>query len=357
MSFIAYLDLLGVREMAEFDFNRYYESMIELQSVALLVLSGESTPDDISIKYFSDCLFVESNEIRSIVLYMDKLRKLMFAKKIFLKASITDGKLLSNVNEEDIDNEISDLKGRYSNYHLPALDSAASVIKGVNVLKQSLGRRAEGIGFLSPDICRAVGMEHSFKGVGVSVDFKLEPEKQIPELIVESFCYVEGSIIPYIDLKISKDKLKKTMVDILFETVSVANIGSSYVGSKYISLLATYVNSEDYDLDLNEIGNTYSTGSPLINAFITLRSSSPKLFSQLKGLSYIYLLIINNFYGVERYDEAAKLVAKFSKMGSIISRFEGKFDSIPDCIISKRHRVRLKSDYYNSQLPKSAKAS
>lgn len=347
-NYIAYLDLLGVKDLAKFYFHRYYKALISLQINILKNLSIPEYKDKINIKFFSDCLFAESSDLKCLIEYIKSIRDTAISNKYYFKASISEGYLLSSSDADSTERIIQNLTALP---HDTSHDEIRRNYTEIRALLDSLGKAAEGVAFLSPDVCAVYEKENTFKGVGVFVDYDLvEKNKKFKELFVPSF-YIPNintqKPILYYDLKFDNKKMSKLELNSIFQDITMATLGAKAIGVKYISLLATYVNSTSYDFSIVNKDDKF-TSSVIIDLFANLKKTHPKLFTNLIGLHYIYLLILNNTYAAQKYDEATALVDRFRKASSIISRFEGKFDTIPNEVMHVRYIQNLKKDYHMS---------
>lgn len=150
MRFIAYMDLLGVKSIAAYSPNEYYQTIEIYQNIMseyILNLPNQLLTD---VYMFSDCAYLESEVLPDLIFLLRKIREELMLRGIFFNAVVTQGAL-----------------------------NAKSKIEN-NVLNS--------IRFLSRDTVEVYNKQVSFTGVGISVDQKLINEPNIADYIVKS-CY------------------------------------------------------------------------------------------------------------------------------------------------------------------------
>lgn len=150
MAYIAYMDLLGVKSVAAYSPEEYYQTIEIYQNIMSEHILNLPDQHLKSVYMFSDCAYLESEVLSNLIILLQKIREELMLRKIFFNAAVTQGTL--------------DAKSKIEN----------------NVLNS--------IRFLSRDTIDVYNMQASFTGVGISVDQKLINIPNIASSLVKS-CY------------------------------------------------------------------------------------------------------------------------------------------------------------------------
>lgn len=360
-SYIAFLDLLGVKDIAKFHFEKYYKAMVNFQKNILMNLESEEHYKYIKIKYFSDCFFAESDDICKLINYLMQVRTTAMSQEHYFKAAITYGKLLPH-SEKSVDTAINNIESRNA---LPLDVNKATILLDHEEISSRITRLSdsvEGVAFLSPDVCRVFELENTFKGVGILVDDTLVADikdsgnKKLMAKFVESY-YVtnakKNSITGYFDIKIEQENISFAHISQILKTITMALIGSKSVGTKYLSLIATLINSENYDLSIDEhISGGLDVTSGLIKTLLSLKKDHSNIYKNMAGTQYLYISILNNLYNNNKINDADIFIEHLIRTKSPLSKFEGSFDSIPTPVMSRKNISLLKKSYYAAIIKK-----
>lgn len=92
MGYIAYLDLLGTKDLSTHDADAYRDS-IKVFSECL----ERSLADGCEAYAFSDCAYLESKSLTQIISTLDILRSELLMQQRFLTAAVTSGTLGASV--------------------------------------------------------------------------------------------------------------------------------------------------------------------------------------------------------------------------------------------------------------------
>lgn len=235
MRFIAYMDLLGVKSIAAYSPNEYYQTIEIYQNImseCILNLPNQLLTD---VYMFSDCAYLESEVLPDLIFLLRKIREELMLRGIFFNAVVTQGAL-----------------------------NAKSKIEN-NVLNS--------IRFLSRDTVEVYNKQVSFTGVGISVDQKLINEPNIADYIVKSCYNVFTSddkdkykvFVEYFDVKYSTDN-KITLGFIIkrfIETFCLDSRAARY----YLSGIVTIMRSMSLD-ELNKCSGLVFSESILEHSYI-----------------------------------------------------------------------------------------
>lgn len=94
-NYIAFLDLLGIKSIALFDYKSYFDCVKEFQSAleACLKNNIEKTRETVDVYVFSDCAYFESSQFDSLCSLLRNLRFQLLTKGVFFNAAVTTGTL------------------------------------------------------------------------------------------------------------------------------------------------------------------------------------------------------------------------------------------------------------------------
>ncbi|MDQ7833176.1 MAG: hypothetical protein RDU30_15710 [Desulfovibrionaceae bacterium] len=338
-SYIAYFDQLGVRDNARTNINDYYNGMIKFQKNILEKLTYKGFKSKIKLKHFSDCFFAESTDLKTLIDYMTEVRSTSISQGLYFKSAITSGKLLSVSASDDADSDKRAISAstRFLTGITP--DTIERDFGELRDLKIRTKEDAEGILFLSPNVCLAVVLEDKFKGVGFSLDPGILQDARSKKLdVISSFYFdpVKRATSIHYDIKFTPDNLSEPSITNLLNNVLAVSIRSKKIALKYLSILASLINSEDYThkFTTDQADSGYS---PLINAIISMKTTRPRLYKNLPYIDLLFIKILDNYYTQNNPAAAEEYAMTIKKRFSIFSKYEGNFDSIPEYILQKQH--------------------
>lgn len=149
-NYIAFLDLLGIKSIAQFDYESYFDCVMEFQNAleACLKNNIQKKRSTVDVYVFSDCAYFESSQFDSLCLLLRNLRFQLLTKGVFFNAAVTTGTL-----------------GH----------------KFVNSYSMS------GSVFENKDTVRVCTMQNSFSGAGIKIDDDVASKNE-DETIVSCFC-------------------------------------------------------------------------------------------------------------------------------------------------------------------------
>lgn len=94
-SYIDFMDLLGIKSIASFDYESYFNCVIEFQRCLSRCIENNNDRQRkcIEVHIFSDCAYLESKDFRSLCSFLRNLRFQLLLQGIFFNAAITEGSL------------------------------------------------------------------------------------------------------------------------------------------------------------------------------------------------------------------------------------------------------------------------
>ena len=186
MSYIAYLDLLGIKDLAISLHKKYNLLIKEFQEI---IRNGVNNifGEEKQLVVFSDCLYLENNNLDKILKFLQEIREKLFAKQLFFNCAIIEGTLGINAVSKD-------------NFTSIYLESA--------------------------DIVKVFSAQSRFTGIGINVDLKNAKNK----LLFKSVYCVEYN---------NNDDMKfKEYIDIKYKNITMETI---------VCLLQNYVKTLTYN--------------------------------------------------------------------------------------------------------------
>ena len=210
-NYIAYLDLLGIKSIANFDYESYFRCVAQFQNTLLDCQTAniQKLRNKVHTYIFSDCAYLESDDFDSICIFLRNLRYQLIDKGIFFNAAVTSGTL----GQQSIDK---------------------------NNLIGNL--------FHCKDTVKVNTMQSSFSGVGIRIDDAIARDKMKnngKELILSCFSIWNEEkksfmqFVPFFDLKYKSDPL------MIFYSVLKNFIRTAYLDKRasryYFSAMKTCV--------------------------------------------------------------------------------------------------------------------
>lgn len=298
--YISFLDLLGIKEMSKYNSLEYFYAMEKfrnkiIKSAKYFISNNKNTFS--KVHFFSDCCFIQSNDLERILKFLAHLRKelLQDDDKLFFSASVTTGKLdavvLGGESDENLDENIKEM-----------------------IAKNEVSSYLSGTIFQSVDISKVYLQQTDFKGTGVYVDetclevwrksFRSEEsfQKKYSEFISQSFYFPSintNTIKAYSDIKILKDENRDYYFNNLIEKYYTSNAKNKKHGRFYLSFLANWVSSSSYsqiEYD-NEFDSLKEDTVPMVLKKLTTRNNVINEIKRTAHLfEYIYFFILKNIY-------------------------------------------------------------
>lgn len=252
-NYIAFFDLLGIKAIASYNSELYFENVNSFQC-ALRECSIKLKGSKYQIRAFSDCAYVECDDIARLFDYLTVLREILFLKEIFFNAAITKGTLNS-----------------------PQPNDSNDIVC---------------ISFNSPETVKVYSMQNAFSGVGVYIDpniySALDEKIKLDYITKSAYCVYDKDELynryeSYYDLKyndITPNLIKFLLMNYI-KTIALNKKASRY----YLSAILTCIKQLSY-ADLTQ---------QYLDLFlnIDLLSTNRIIFYDLLP---IHLMLINRLY-------------------------------------------------------------
>ena len=358
MRFIAFIDLVGTKDIAYFDPEEYFKAAHSFQT-SILQVSIKYENQGIMAYCFSDCAFIESENLIPLIEFIQELRNWLYWEGYYFKGAISTGTLGAIDGSEDF-NEIERNHGK----------EIARMYRTKSALFTKAKNVCRGTFFLSSDVSFVYSLQDTLKGIGVITEPKtielLPPESQ-EKYFVKSF-YVPDikKKIPvhFYDIRLT-DKITQVLakddrpyefpssLTLLFEKYDTSNRNSSINGRYYLSVLATWLASTSYQNIRIENG-FLKDGPSIFKAFWQYGKdinglNFSKLFKAPPCFDYLYLFLLNCLYTSRRTTDntTGSVLKRFASNSILISKYQGRFKEIPDVILSRFAKSCFQRDYNN----------
>lgn len=311
MSYIAFLDLLGTKNLSTDDATSYSKSI----SIFTNCLQ-RSLVEGCEAYAFSDCAYLEASTLSQIVSTLYTLRAELLMQQRFFVAAVACGTL------------------------------NASVVDKKNLYCQN---------FSGADISRVYVAQNVLKGIGISIDSTIISKQKrkghkIPRtdcFWIKSFFVADidkiSEITTFFDLQISQDENDLTAyLDYTLREYRKANIKSKRYVRYYISLLINILSAAT--LNPPEDENLFS--SPLLCRIYNICKNDVYFGSNAPGFSYIFLYLLDRLYTEnERSDFTKDFLKKILSL-NIVNCYISDFSKIPTGLVSRSALNALAEDYY-----------
>jgi hypothetical protein len=287
--YIAYFDLLGTSDLSRYEPLTYITSLGEFKTH---VTSEAKYLTDGSVHYFSDCAFVECNDLAELISYMQRVRGSLFDGGYYLTAAIAPGALK------------------------PKHKSSGRVA----------GTYFEG------DVVEVYGLQSNLKGIGVRVHPKLVDSVRDLRQAVDT-CH----------LPLTTGRQGECFVDLKYDVVPrhepfrlflrnffKVNTRSRRLGRYYISALISWINSSRFDTV--ELPTEEGDNRSLV-LDVLLNGTFERNFGDLVGIEYIYFALLDKIFRDDTTAELREFAQKYvaQRRTKLVARVE----HVPPCIFSR----------------------
>lgn len=312
MSYIAYLDLLGTKDLSTHDADAYRDSIDDFSNCLRQCLS-----DGCKAYAFSDCAYLESQSLAQIISTLYILRADLLMKQRFMTAAVTSGTLGASVSSPN--------------------DSLYCQ------------------NFSGAEISRVYVAQSSLKGIGISIDPALinlrNPTQhtfpQTDRSWIHNFYVADlnklSELTPFYDLQISpKEGELSAYLDHTLREYRKANIKSKRYGRYYISLLINILSAASLRQPISD--EPFS--SPLLCRIYNVCRHDAYFSENAPGFSYIFLYLLDRLYAEnERSDFTKDFLEKILSL-NIVNPYISNFSKIPTGLMSQYALDQLAEDYY-----------
>lgn len=336
-SYIAYLDVLGTKNSSENeDFDEYIKLITCFQNS--LVRSSHLLDDRGKVYFFSDCAYIESNDISSLVNMLGSVRQTLFDDEIFVRGALVRGKL-GALNGDDIE----DCEQRYA-------DDGELLNKmrvSLNFFKQSKDNtKIKGTLFFCKDVARVYSFESQLKGAAFYVDSDIR--KETKEIVKSGYIsnIQKNSYCSFYDIKYDALSISNTFIEKVFRYYALSNTSDIKYGRYYLTILISCVNSINLsNTKYNEQSREFIDTPDLFYQILNLKKTHKILYNNAKGLEYLYFALIDKFYtDVKDVMLRRYFLSEIFLNYKFLSKYQNKISQLPKELISTRTKKSLLED-------------
>ena len=394
MNYIAIIDLLGIKELAQYEPLKYFNAMRNfLNSIveSSNMLKGEKKKEPkFEIYFFSDCAYLQSSNLIILLEFIRNVRVCLFGASEdnhYMTGAITTG----NLKAVSINSYLNELNKKL---HLSIIDSIDSeqfkfIHESIKSPDFSNNLNFNGTIFQSEDVSRVYSMQNELKGIGIRIDRqaidnfidtnKTQADK-LQSYLSKSFYLVDidsKTMISFTDLALdqtergyfgefhvvdsdsdtsNKTQEKKKIHSFLDRYLS-ANTKTEKFGRYYLTYLANWINSENfsqlefiYDDEKKQYichSHDNSIISDILNVFILEEDPAiTELKTKANGFDFLYFALINKLYESNLVDDTLfRLMYKIVNSNPRLNKYFNKIKIIPDDIISSKNKDKLIKTY------------
>lgn len=328
MSYISFLDLLGTKDLSLNDKDKYFEvTTIFGRNLQKCIMP------ECKIYCFSDCAYLESEELKQIIDSLVQLREVLLLKKIFFNAAICEGCL----GADEFKGEQSNLKGfLFQNTSVSKVYSLHSMFKGIGIL-------------IDEDLVKEINGRNN--GNKLIKQYSIN-NYYIPDIdfISNVQCFYDIMLFETVDSDYDSSDL--TTIDKYWEFCMdqyiQSNIKSKRYGRYYLPLLINILSSLPL---INDVFSKDERGFyceyKIIDFLLNLKEKNEYFLNNIVGIEYIYFYLINKIYIDNNYKtsfqtkEFIKCILKLH----VIDSFIDNFTHLPNKFFSNESKKCLLEDY------------
>lgn len=375
-NYIAYLDLLGIKDLAKYSSEKYFSAMEDFRNHLIQttsIFNEKGFSENSEIFFFSDSAFIETDDIVTLFNYLISLRKSLNRNQLFFTAAITIGNLNAfnfcgqNLSKSGLNESTKRLLKNKERY-LKGTIFQSKEISDVYVLQNNL----KGIGVYINDtvfikwktdirneILNKLSQKNAQKKNQDSLNNNLEDlinnefQKSTNNYVTKSFYFPSintKTAYEYYDLKLTASEQDISFYEIIIERYHNSNVKNKKYGRFYLSHIANWISSTDFSTIINTNDNSFNLeNAPLI--FKKLVLNEDFLIKELKNTAhcfeYLYFFLLNHFYFY--FDNYNFIIAK--SIESInhnlrCKKYLTKIDELPNCVLSLANKERFINDYH-----------
>lgn len=345
--YIAYIDVLGTKNYSENDnFDAYINLIINFQD-SLIKASKELNRVG-RIYFFSDCAYIESENLNSIVKTLILIRDTLFDNDIFIRGALTKGELgaLNNFQLDD-----KEYISQYDNSeYRQRMQNSISLFKQQKSLSTVIGTL-----FFSRDISIAYRNEAATKGTAICVDKCLEQDFKAFKSINDDVSYVKSGYIPdlkkntyisFYDLKYDPELITDAYVEKVLMHYTLSNTADVKYGRYYLTMLISCVNSSDFSrtkYDRTEM--RYIDSPQILEQILQLKKKHSLLYRNAKGLEYLYFSLIDKFYtDVKNSSLRLHLLKDVFSNQKFMTKYQNRISQLPSELLSSSNKNDILKD-------------
>lgn len=339
-SYVAYIDLLGIKDMAKYSVEAYYTA-IELFVHELnecTCIFDKKDYGNSYVCYFSDCAFIQCENIYALFEYMRCLRYGLIHNNYSLMFTAAIGVSSSNENTS------KDRKRNNSKY-------------------------ITGVSFENKDVCSVYVLQNNFKGIGVFIDNQVLIEwekflknKNIPfseekkKYISKSFFFPTINTqnpICYYDLKLTNTELKTIYFENVLRRYHSADFKNKKYGRFYLSYLANWIVSEIYNKQRrkNNLDLVKGDDDSLL-LFSYLLGNDDYIIDNLRKHAYkfdfLLFFLLNEFIDSQRDRDCPEeflYLVEYIINSTTTKKYLNDLTQIPESILSLKNKDKFITTY------------
>lgn len=338
-SHIAFIDMVGQKEVGLYNPSQFWHDQTTFQDAIKThsyTFVTKQKPKG-KIFFYSDCAYFEAQSIELLFQTLQSLRTELTTKGCFFKGGVCPGTLKALT----IENQIEAIKkdGAQDKHEEQMLEQE-------NFL--------HGTQFGSSDIVNAFMLQAEIKGIGTNIEksFASNLPKDTKDKFITPSYYIAAdkrfTAKPYYDLKATAFDTDINILNVIFKRYEISNSKDKKLGSYYQSLIATYINSTEFN-KIEQTEPTYLKKKyPLIYLVLFLDVIHPVLYEKAYCIEFLLLAILNKIYTEKERDdkiseELKQLILKHDKM---ISKYITRTYDIPEAVFKRKHIGRFIESYH-----------
>ncbi len=344
--YIAYIDVLGARNSSEKeDFDFYLNLISDFQNELLRAVKNL---EDGRIHFFSDCAFIESKNLISLINCIRDLRDSLFdATPTFIRGAITLGVLgaINGTESKDF------IQNYYQDKNIT--NRFLSLKKNLNKYEKEI----KGTLFLSKDIAKLVYYEQTLKGAAIYLDESVLSDIEVSNVVNSGYLsdVNKKEYYSFYDISYNQDEITESFIEKLLRTYYKSNVYDVNYGRYYLTILISCINSEDFSqIIYNEENNEFENSKPIFDKIMNLRLEYKELYNNVKGLEYVYFCLINKLYSdIGETNRTTRIfVKKIMYNKKHLGAYSNKISQVPKSILSPRIKnFMLKDLMHNIENP------
>jgi hypothetical protein len=311
-SYIAFVDLLGTSDLSRSNPTKFYNSLITFQET--ISNSSSLLGSDGSVFVFSDCAYLESKSLDTLVRYIRDVRRTLMEEGYYLKGSIGQGSL--EARELHNTGKIRDQK---------ILSQRRKVVKG-----SSFGQDVVGI----------YGLQDGLRGIGIRIHEDLKDEIEKRGFAVSS-CHLpqinNRHAECFKDLKFEKRELQDGVLLKFLKNFFMTNTKSKRFGRYYLSFIISWIKSSDFT-DVNPQEETDSKDTTPLIYQLLINGALEKYLVDLVGIEYIYFTFLDRIY---EQCESQKVIMKIQNQVASRKKLVACLENLPDCLFGQKSRSKF----------------
>lgn len=343
MSYIAFIDMVGTKNYANYDAKKYMDNVVTFQQtivnhVGKLKKKGK-------IFFFSDCAYIESDDVNVLLNFLTSFRNDLVVCNIFLKGGVTQGQLAAITGFEN-DKHI------LSHYGQDVFSKYNSVKKNLEEYKDEI----RGTLFFSNNIAEVFKMQDNLKGIACTINPSVFSNRDLEKETVESF-YIKdphkNTLEFFRDIRYSDSFISgQEVIDKVFKLYAISNTYSLKYGRYYLSILVSIINSSNFTSirieDNSSNFNKFSKTPPIFEKIMGIKKTFPILYEKAVGLEFIYFTLLNKLYSDRKgrddvTREVLKIILNFKRF---INKYMNSLELLPKKLISDKNKGLLIEDYF-----------